>query len=77
MAEIIMPEVKEDTSINCWHFEEGDLVEEGDDLVRMVMNSGDNFVIPSPVSGVLSEVFFDAGDDVETGDVLAIIEEEE
>ncbi len=76
MVEIIMPEVSDEASISCWHFEEGDLVEEGDDLVEISMTSGNAFTIPSPASGVLTEVLYEEDDDVTEGDVIAIVEQE-
>ncbi len=79
MKDIIMPELEdgEDVAVvGYWHFEEGDPVEEGDDLVAVNTSSG-TLQIAAPVSGVLHEVYFDEGDEIEEGDVLGCIEEEE
>lgn len=79
MIEVTLPELAEgvnEATISYWHFEEGDEVEEGEDLVELTTDKA-TFNIPAPTSGILSEVFFEEGDTVEVGEVLAIIEEEE
>lgn len=78
MKEIKLPELVEDLEtvvISYWHFEEGDPVEEGDNLVEVTADS-ERYNIPSPVSGILNEVFFEEGDEVEVNEVIATIEEE-
>jgi len=79
MTKVILSEVTEgmrEATISYWHFEEGDKVEEGEDLVEIATDKS-TFNIPAPCSGVLTEVFFEEGDIVEVGEVLAAIEEEE
>lgn len=79
MAKVIMTEVIEgvrEATISYWHFEEGDRVEEGEDLVEIATDKS-TFNIPALCSGILTEVFFEEGDIVEVGEVLATIEEEE
>ena len=78
MAKVILSEIGEgarEATISYWHFEEGDRVEEGENLVEIVTDKS-TFNIPAPCSGILSEVFFEEGDIVEVGEVLATIEEE-
>ncbi len=59
-----------------WLYDEGDSVEEGDDLVEM--NSvKENFTLKVPVSGVLSNIFYYDGEKPEVDEVIAEIEEEE
>ena len=79
MAKVILPEVGEgarEATISYWHFEEGDRVEEGEDLVEIATDKS-TFNVPAPCSGVLTEVYFEEGDMVEVGEVLGNIEEAE
>ncbi len=79
MAKVILPEIGEgarEATVSYWHFEEGDRIEEGEDLVEIATDKS-TLNIPSPCSGVLTEVFFEEGDIIEVGEVLANIEEEE
>lgn len=79
MAKVILPELGEDVKsavVSYWHFEVGESIDEGDDLVEMATDKA-TFNIPAPVSGTISEIFFQEGDTVQVGDTLAIIEEEE
>jgi len=78
MKEVKLPELFEDmerATISFWHIEEGDPVEEGDDLLEVIVES-ETYNVPSPFSGILNEVFFEEGDEVEVGEVVATIEEE-
>lgn len=78
MAKVILTETSEgmrEATVSYWHFEEGDKIEEGEDLVEIATDKT-TFNIPAPCSGVLIEVFFEEGDIVEVGEVLATIEEE-
>lgn len=78
MKEVKLPELAENmerATISYWHVEEGDPVEEGDDLVEVIVESVAHNV-PCPYSGILNEVFFEEGDEVEVGEVIATIEEE-
>ena len=74
---VVLPELAEgvnEATVSYWHFEEGDDVEEGKDLVELITDKA-TFNVPAPVSGVLSEVFFEEGETVQVGEVLAAIEE--
>ena len=61
--------------VSYWRFEEGDPIEEGDDLVEVTVDN-ETYTVPCPVSGILNEVFFDDGDEVEVGETIATVEEE-
>ncbi len=77
MKEVLLDKLPLDNKVATvflWHVEEGDEVEEGKNLVRLSIN-GKNFVISSPVSGIVSEICFDESEEVRVGDVLALIEE--
>lgn len=75
---VILPELAEgvtEATVSYWHVEEGDHVQEGQDLVEMTTDKA-TFNVPSPANGILSEVFFDEGQAVSVGDTLAVIGEE-
>ena len=79
MAQVVLPELGEgvkEATVSYWHFEEGDKIEEGNELAEMDTDKA-TFNLPAPASGTLGEVFFEEGDVVKVGDVLATIEEEE
>ena len=62
-------------TINYWHAEEGDHVEEGADLLEIISEEG-SFKIQAPCSGILGEVYFPEGETVSVGEVLCEIEED-
>ena len=76
MVELLMPDVGDDLeegTINEWYCEEGDAVVRGQNLLEVMTEKGLTKV-PSPASGILNEIFFEDGDDVEVGEVIATIE---
>jgi len=77
MTRVMLPELGEGiekATVSYWYFKEGEKVNEKDDLVELTTDKA-TFNLPSPCSGVLSEIFFREGDNVNTGEVLAVIEE--
>ena len=77
MKKVILSELKEGMElavISYWHFEEGDPVEQGDNLVEVTVHNEIHNVL-CPCAGILNEIFFEEGDEVEEGEVLATIEE--
>ena len=66
----------EDATIQTWFFEEGDLVNEGDDLVELSSEEG-TVMITAPSSGVLAEVYFDEGELVAKGEPICTIDDNE
>jgi pyruvate/2-oxoglutarate dehydrogenase complex dihydrolipoamide acyltransferase (E2) component len=62
-------------TVDYWHVDEGDAVEEGDDLVELRTEDGGLLVIGAPAGGILRERFFEQGDEVEIGDVIATIDD--
>ncbi len=79
MSKVILPEIGEgvkEAAISYWHFEEGDAVEGGEDLVEIVTDKA-TLNIPAPCSGILTEVFFEEGDIVQVGEIIATIEEKD
>lgn len=77
--EVKLPELGEDAGdaakVSFWYYDEGEKVEEGEDLVEMVTDKA-TFNVPVPASGELKEIVVAEGDEAKVGDVLAIIEEE-
>lgn len=74
--EVILPELGEginQATISYWYFEEGEHVEEGVDLVELATEKT-IFNLPSPSSGILKKIYYQPGEVVRVGDVLAIIE---
>lgn len=63
-----------EASIAHWFFEEGDKVEKGQDLVEISFD-GMASILPAPASGTLAEVYFETGEVVEIGEVIAGIED--
>ncbi len=77
MTKVILPELGEGikkATVSYWYFKEGEKINEKDDLVELTTDKA-TFNLPSPCSGMLSEIFFHEGDEVNVGEVLAIIEE--
>ncbi|MCM8780372.1 MAG: biotin/lipoyl-binding protein [Candidatus Omnitrophica bacterium] len=77
MTRVILPELGEGierATVSFWYFKPGDKVNQNDDLVELTTDKA-TFNLPSPCSGILTEVIFKEGDTVSIGDVLAIIEE--
>ncbi len=69
-----LPESVVDATILDWHRKVGHGVSRDDNLVDL---ETDKVVleVPAPVDGILTQVLFHQGDTVETGEVLAIIDE--
>jgi 2-oxoglutarate dehydrogenase E2 component (dihydrolipoamide succinyltransferase) len=64
----------EDTAIvSLWLADEGDIVNENDDLVEMTTDKA-AFTVPSPKTGTLLEKLVEEDDEVAVGDVLCILE---
>ncbi len=65
----------EEATIQTWFFEEGDMVNEGEDLVELSTEEG-TAVIPAPASGILAEVYYDEGEVVAKGETLCTIDDD-
>jgi len=77
MTKVVLPELGEGIDkaiVSYWYFKEGDKVNEKDDLVELTTDKA-AFNLPSPCTGILSEVLVHEGDTVNVGEVLAVIEE--
>ena len=67
---------EEEATIQTWYFEEGDAVNEGDDLVELTSEEG-TVTIQASASGVLAEVYYDEGETVAKGEILCTIDDQE
>ena len=56
-----------------WNKAVGDVVAIGDDLMEVETDKA-TVQVPSPVAGTLLEIFFKAGDEIKTGEAIAICE---
>ncbi len=76
--QIVMPKLGEsiiEATIIKWLKSPGDTIEEDDAIVEIATDKVDS-EIPSPVEGVLKEVYFQEGDVVDVGKVIAVVETE-
>ncbi|MCD6416957.1 MAG: hypothetical protein J7M08_09730 [Planctomycetes bacterium] len=63
----------EEAEISFWYVEEGDVVEEGQDMVEMLTDKA-AFTVPAPAGGILRDIRVEEGDTVQVGETMAIIE---
>nr|MBU1327957.1 biotin/lipoyl-binding protein [Candidatus Omnitrophota bacterium] len=76
MAELKLPELAEGVNeavVSFWHFKEGDVIKEGDEIVEMATDKA-AFNVPCKISGILRKILVQEGDTVKVGQALAIIE---
>ena len=76
MPELKLPELSEGVTeavVSFWHFNEGDSVNEGDEVVEMATDKA-AFNVPTQFSGVLKKIVAEEGNTVKIGEVLAVIE---
>jgi 2-oxoglutarate dehydrogenase E2 component (dihydrolipoamide succinyltransferase) len=76
MVKVILPELGEGilkATVSYWYFQEGDKVTEKEELVEFATDKA-TFNLSAPATGVLSGVVFHEGDEVNVGEVVAVIE---
>ena len=76
MSFVTLPELGEGiekATVACWHYREGDRVQQGDDIVEVVTDKA-SFNVPAGVSGILREILVRDGEEVKTGAALGVIE---
>ncbi len=76
MTKVILPELGEGikkATISYWYFQEGQEVNQNDDLVELTTDKA-TFNLPCPAKGTLIKVYFDEGKTVSVGDMIAEIE---
>ncbi|MBN1688506.1 MAG: lipoyl domain-containing protein [Candidatus Omnitrophica bacterium] len=64
----------DEATVRNWFYEEGDSVQEGDDLVELSTEDG-TLTVQAPASGVLAEVYYDEGEVVARDEVLCSIDD--
>ena len=73
---IKMPRVGEtvdEVYLVAWNKAVGDVIAVGDDLMEVETDKA-TVQVPSPVAGTLIEIFFKDGDEIKTGDAIAVCE---
>ena len=73
---IKMPRVGEtvdEVYLVAWNKVVGDVIAVGDDLMEVETDKA-TVQVPSPVAGTLLEIFFKDGDEIKTGDAIAVCE---
>jgi pyruvate/2-oxoglutarate dehydrogenase complex dihydrolipoamide acyltransferase (E2) component len=73
---IKMPRVGEtvdEVYLVTWNKAVGDVIAVGDDLMEVETDKA-TVQVPSPVAGTLLEIFFKDGDEIKTGDAIAVCE---
>ncbi|MCD6287714.1 MAG: hypothetical protein J7M12_01225 [Candidatus Hydrogenedentes bacterium] len=77
--EMKLPDLGEDAgneaTVTYWHLDDGDHVEQDNDLVEMSTDKA-VFTVPSPVTGTITEIITREGETVKVGDLMALIETE-
>jgi len=78
MIKVVLPELGEGivkATVSYWFAKDGQRIKEKDDLVELTTDKA-TFNLPSPCTGIISEIMYSEGDAVEVGQILAIINEE-
>ena len=73
---IKMPRVGEtvdEVYLVAWNKAVGDVIAIGDDLMEVETDKA-TVQVPSPVAGTHIEIFFKDGDEIKTGDAIAVCE---
>jgi pyruvate/2-oxoglutarate dehydrogenase complex dihydrolipoamide acyltransferase (E2) component len=77
MVKVILPDLGEGitkATVSYWFYKQGEKVTQNDDLIELVTDKA-TFNLPSPCTGMVSQIIRSEGDTVNSGDLLAIIEE--
>ncbi len=77
MVKVVLPELGEGVTkatVSYWFFKDGEKVTQNDDLVELTTDKT-TFNLPSPCTGVISEIMYSEGDSVDVGQTLAVINE--
>ena len=78
MIKVVLPKLGEGitkATVSYWFAKDGERIKEKDDLVELTTDKS-TFNLPSPCTGIISEIMFSEGNLVEVGQILAVINEE-
>lgn len=64
----------DEAEVSFWYVEEGETIEEGQDMVEMITDKA-AFTVPATVSGTLKSILVPEGEKVKVGQALAVVEE--
>lgn len=76
MSKVILPELGEGiakATIACWYVKKGDRVNIDTDVVELVTDKA-TFHVACEENGTVKEIFFQEGEEVPIGAVLALVE---
>jgi len=76
-TEVKLPPLGDDApdeaEISFWYVEEGETIEEGQDMVEMVTDKA-AFTVPAPVAGTIQTILAKEGDKVKVGQAMASVQ---
>ena len=64
----------DEAEVSFWYVEEGEMLQEGQDLVELVTDKA-AFTVPAPAAGTLKSILTREGDKVKVGQPMAVIED--
>lgn len=76
--EVTLPDLGEDieeATVSFWQVEEGDTVNQDDDLLEVVTDKA-NLNVPSPVGGKVIKLLAEEGSKIKVGQKIALIDTE-
>jgi 2-oxoglutarate dehydrogenase E2 component (dihydrolipoamide succinyltransferase) len=76
-VEVELPDLGEDApeeaEISFWYVEEGETIEQGQDMVEMITDKA-AFTVPAPAGGTVKSILVAEGDKVQVGQTMAVLE---
>ena len=66
-------ETVDEVYLVAWNKAVGDVIAVGDDLMEVETDKA-TVQVPSPIAGTLLEIFFKEGDEINTGEAIAVCE---
>jgi 2-oxoglutarate dehydrogenase E2 component (dihydrolipoamide succinyltransferase) len=77
-VEVKLPPLGDDApdeaEVSFWYVEEGEAIEEGQDMVEMITDKA-AFTVPAPVGGKVAQILTREGDKVKVGQVMVTVQE--
>jgi len=76
-VEVELPDLGEDApeeaEVSFWYVEEGEAIQQGQDMVEMITDKA-AFTVPAPAGGTVKSILVAEGDKVQVGQTMAILE---